>query len=186
MASALYSLRTLSTAHMAKSRLQARYISFHHPHRAVHTRAQELPQQQLLRRGKPSRVPSHHNPLHPTTTNRSGSINSSGLQPRHQNPRAQYSLVVDGWSRTPRPHMVYIRRFIEACIRQVQLQHHHITDPGSAPLSSIRHRSPLVSQPMPTYLNHSGRQSSLCRKASPSVNLPATQSLHLGEFGQLK
>lgn len=45
---------------------------------------------------------------------------------------------------------------------------------------------PFTHQPIPTYLNQSGRQSSLSSHASPSVNMPVTQSLHLGEFGQLK
>ncbi len=39
---------------------------------------------------------------------------------------------------------------------------------------------------MPAYLNQLGRQSSLCRKASPSVKRPVTQPLHLRELGQLK
>lgn len=41
-------------------------------------------------------------------------------------------------------------------------------------------------QPMPTYLNQLGLQSSLCSQFSPSVNLPALQPRHLGELGQLK
>lgn len=41
-------------------------------------------------------------------------------------------------------------------------------------------------QPMPTYLNQLGRQSSLWRKASPSVSRPVTQPLHFRELGQLK
>ena len=46
--------------------------------------------------------------------------------------------------------------------------------------------TPSPHHPIPTYLNQSGRQSSLCNQASPSVNMPVTQLLHLGEFGQLK
>jgi len=41
-------------------------------------------------------------------------------------------------------------------------------------------------QPMPTYLNQFGRQSSLLSHDSPSVKRPVTQPLHFGEFGQLK
>ena len=41
-------------------------------------------------------------------------------------------------------------------------------------------------QPMPTYRNQLGRQSSLFSQASPSVKRPLTHPLHLGELGQLK
>lgn len=40
-------------------------------------------------------------------------------------------------------------------------------------------------QPIPTYLNHNGLQSSLCSQDSPAKNCPALQPLHFGEFGQL-
>lgn len=41
-------------------------------------------------------------------------------------------------------------------------------------------------QPIPTYLNQLGRQSSWKRNFSPSVKRPVLQPLHLGELGQLK
>jgi hypothetical protein len=46
--------------------------------------------------------------------------------------------------------------------------------------------SPKIAQPMPTYLNQLGRQSSLFSHDWPSVKRPVTQPLHLGELGQLK
>jgi hypothetical protein len=41
-------------------------------------------------------------------------------------------------------------------------------------------------QPIPTYLNQFGLQSSFSSHDSPSVNRPAMQPLHFGELGQLK
>lgn len=42
------------------------------------------------------------------------------------------------------------------------------------------------SHSIPTYLNHSGRQSSRFNHFSPSVKRPVTQPEHFGLFGQLK
>ena len=53
-------------------------------------------------------------------------------------------------------------------------------------MKKFRASSDIELQPIPTYLNQLGLQSSLFKNASPSVKRPVTQPLHFGELGQLK
>ena len=56
----------------------------------------------------------------------------------------------------------------------------------TVPSGTLQLFSQFVIQPVPTYLNQFGLQSSFCNHGSPAKNIPVLHPLHFGEFGQLK